>query len=274
MLKSFVIFFLGLVCIYVALAGGIFYFQKRLIHVPFSSYSETPADRGLEFETLKLEHQSDKALLNAWYLEQPELDKTVLLFGGNAGNMSYMLETIEFFYGLGYSVFIYDYRTFGSSTGKLTERAMYDDAEIAWRHLTETKKIPPDRIVLFGRSLGGAMASWLASKYSPGALIMESAFTSMMDMASIYYKWLPTNLLVRFRYDNISRISQIQSPTLYIHSPDDELTPYKFSERLFDAMTIEDKSFLTIHGNHAQGYIESGDLYAGGIDDFLKNYLP
>ncbi len=272
MLKIALTFAFGLVCVYILLAVSVFFYQKRLIHIPFTVYMETPEGRGIPFESVVLKQQSDKATLNGWLIEVPNSEFTVLLFGGNAGNMSYMIDTIELFYKLGHSVFIYDYRGYGSSTGKLTESAMYDDVRLVWEYLTETKQVSPNSIIVFGRSLGTAMASWAATEFDPAALIMESGFTSLADMGKIYYRWLPTNFMLRFRYDNLSRISFVRCPTLYIHSPEDELIPYAHAERLYAATTSE-KRFLTISGDHNYGYLNSGETYTRGIEEFLNQYL-
>ena len=270
-MKSLIIFVLGLSSIYVMVAAGAYVFQKHLIHVPFAKYVATPDDRGMPFESVILKQQNDTAKLNGWFVKHPDSKNGVLVLGGNAGNMSYMLDSVELFYKLGYSVFIYDYRGFGASEGILTESAMYDDASLAWNYLTQTRQIAPDNIVIFGRSLGTAVASWIASKFNPAALIMESGFSSLEKLGTIYYKWLPTKYLLKFRYDSLSRISKVKCPTLYIHSTEDELIPYSQSEELYAASTSE-KSLLTISGNHARGYFDSGETYTKGIEDFLKQY--
>ena len=271
MLKSLIIFVLGLSSIYVMVAAGAFVFQKHLIHVPFAKYVATPDDRGMPFESVVLNQHNDNAKLNGWFVKHPDSQYSVLVLGGNAGNMSYMLDTVELFYKLGYSVFTYDYRGFGASEGKLTEPAMYDDASLAWNYLTETKQIAPENIVIFGRSLGTAVASWIANEFNPAALIMESGFTSLENLGAIYYKWLPTKYLLKFRYDSLSRISKVTCPILYIHSTEDELIPYTQSEKLYAASTAE-KTLLAISGNHASGYFDSGETYTNGIENFLNQY--
>ncbi len=272
MLKVLLTFVFGLVCFYILLAAAVYFYQKRLIHVPFTKYVETPIDREIPFEPVVLQPSSENATLNGWLVEVPNSDYTVLLFGGNAGNMSYMIDTIEMFYQLGHTVFVYDYRGYGASKGKLSERAMYNDVRLAWNFLTETRQTSPNNIVLFGRSLGTAMASWAATEFDPAALIMESGFTSLADMGKIYYRWLPTNFMLRFRYDNLSRIPRVRCPTLFIHSPEDELIPYTHAERLYAATTSE-KSFLTISGDHNYGYLNSGETYTTGIEEFLNQYV-
>ena len=194
------------------------------------------------------------------------------MFSGNAGNISYMLDNIEILYRLGFSIFIYDYRTYGNSSGKLTEQAMYSDAELGWFYLTETRDIARENIVVYGRSLGAAVASSVAERFQPAGLIMESAFTSMHAMARAIYPWLPTKNLLRWHYDNLDRISRVNTPVLFIHSPDDELVPYSHSKQLYGA-TRSPKVLLTISGGHIHGFSESGDTYIDGIRSFVDSFV-
>ncbi len=269
MTKNLLLLIIGLASVYVVISAFLFIYQKHLIHVPFTEWTGTPKDKGLTYEDVVLTNSKDHAELHGWFIPHQQSKYTFMLFSGNAGNMSYMLDTFKMFHELGYSIFIYDYRGYGKSRGKLTESAMYSDANLAWTYLTETRNIPAEQIIVFGRSMGAAMATWLATAHKPAALIMESSFTSLVDMGRIYYKWLPTKYLLRWQYDNLSRISTIQSPTLFIHSPDDELIPYLHSERLFEAATAR-KEFLTISGDHMEGFVESGDVYISGISDFIN----
>ncbi len=262
---------LGTIFVYVLICLFMFFSQKNLIHIPYEDFTGTPLDHGMNYEEIYLDAE-DGARLHAWYIPHPEADYTFWIFSGNAGNKSYMLDSIGLIYNLGYSVFIYDYRGFGPSRGKMTEQTMYQDTELGWQYLTRKREIPPGRIVLHGRSLGTAMASWIAEKTKPAALILESGFTSISDMAKIHYRWLPIDLLLQWQYDNLNRIGNIQSPVLFIHSPDDGLTPYSHSQKLFDTVRTS-KRFLTIFGNHYDGFIESGDVYTEGIVKFLQDMV-
>ncbi len=270
-MKFLVFTIIGALAFYLLICLFMFFSQKSLIHIPYAQFIGTPIDHGMQYEEVYLD-TDDSARLHAWYIPHPKAEFTFWIFSGNAGNKSYMLDSIKMIYDLGFSVFIFDYREFGPSTGKLTEQAMYRDSEICWQYLTQSRGISADRIVLHGRSLGTAMASWIAAKTKPAALIMESGFTSMSDMAKHYYKWLPIDWLLRWQYDNLGRIASITSPILYIHSPADELTPYHHSQQLF-AATAGDKEFLTISGNHEDGFVESADVYTDGIVQFMGRFL-
>ncbi len=246
-----------------------FFFQKNLIHIPYKQLTSNPLELSMTFEEVVLT-TPDQASLHAWYIPHPEAQYTFWIFSGNAGNKSYMLDTIRLIHDLGYSVFIYDYRTYGPSTGRLTEWNMYQDTAVVWNYLTEVKHTPPEHIILHGRSLGTAMATWVATQTSPAAVILESGFTSMTEMAQNLYGWLPIRLLLQWNYDNLGRIRNISTPILIIHSPDDEIVPFSYAQRLYDA-AVSKKQFLKISGNHLEGYMENRDKYASGIKNFISN---
>ena len=270
MLKNLFIFASGLAVIFAGSAALIFFLQKNLIHNPYPKLIGTPADRGLMYEDVLLTVQNGEAELHGWFIPNEQARFTILYFCGNAGNMSYHLDTLSILHSIGLSIFIYDFRGFGRSKGRLTERAMYDDAQSALEYLVQTRSIPSSQIVVFGRSLGSAMASWIASKHQLAATIMESSFSSMADMAKIVYPWLPVDLMLRWRYDNFSRIGDIKSPLLLVHSSEDDLVPYAHSEKLYEAAT-EPKQLLTITGDHIEGFSDSGDIYINGLSAFLDS---
>ncbi len=253
--------------IYVAICVFMLFFQKHLIHIPYEQLVGDPLSKGMEFEDLYLT-TPDNAQLHAWYIPNSNSDYTFWIFSGNAGNKSYMLDAVQLIYDLGYSVFIYDYRGYGPSKGKLTEQTQYEDAEFLWKYLTQTRNIPPNQIVLHGRSLGTAMASWVATNAEPAALILESGFTSVTDMSKHIYGWLPIDLILRWKYDNLERITQYSGPTLLIHSTDDEIVPYQHSVRLFEAAPGT-KQILELSGTHLEGYMDNKEIYTDGIARFI-----
>ena len=128
----------------------------------------------------------------------------MLLFcHGNAGNISHRLESVEVFHRLGLSVLLFDYRGYGQSTGRPSENGLYRDGEAAWRYLRQTRRVDSLDVILYGRSLGGAVATYLAAQHRSGALIVESAFTSVPDVAARHYPYLPVRALARTRFDNL-----------------------------------------------------------------------
>jgi uncharacterized protein len=179
---------------------------------------------------------------------------------------------LRIFHDLGLSVLIFDYRGYGRSEGRPSEQGTYLDAEAAWVHLTVDREINPGNIVLFGRSLGGAVAARQAAVDTPAALILESVFTSVPDLAARYYRFIPVRLLSRFRYDTLAAVRKVSCPVLVIHSPNDEIIPYENGRRLYEAAG-EPKSFLALRGSHNEGFLASGSQYVNGLEAFISS-LP
>ena len=165
------------------LLNGVMYLQQpRMIFFPWSTLDATPTDWGLAYDDVTLETK-DGVALHGWYIPHPEARRTVLFLHGNAGNISHRRESIEIFYRLGNNVLIIDYRGYGQSAGSPSEAGLYLDATAAWHHLTVTRGADPANVIIFGRSLGGAVAAQLASQVSAGGVICESSFSSARDFA-------------------------------------------------------------------------------------------
>ena len=259
-----------LVSVWVLLSLLLYIFQPRFIYFPQSKIDFTPDMAGLSFEDIYFKTEDD-VLLNGWFIPVDDARKTLLFFHGNGGNISHRLESLKIFHEMGLSVFIIDYRGYGQSQGTTSEQGTYRDAEAAWQFLTETRGISDEDIIIFGRSMGGAVAIWLAGKHTPNLLILESAFTSVADMAKHYYPYLPTHLLVRIKYASIDRIEYIHCPILISHSQTDEIVPYKYGRELFEKARAP-KSFLELKGGHNDGFIISGRSYIDGIENFINAY--
>jgi len=205
--------------------------------------------------------------------EVPENSKGVILFcHGNAGNISQRIDSLEIFRQLGFSTFIFDYRGYGKSEGKPSEIGTYLDAEGAWDYLVREKKVKPEEIIVFGRSLGGGVASYLTQKYHPRALIIESSFTSIADMARAIFPRLPLKLLLRFKYNTRERLRDIYCPVLIIHSPDDRTIPFICGKALYNTANSP-KKFLQLKGDHLYGFIKWKRKYIKGLREFFAE-LP
>ncbi len=214
----------------------------------------------------------DGVRLSAWFVPAPNARGVILFFHGNGGNVSHYAHDLAIFRKLGFSGFSVDYRGYGKSEGTPSETGTYLDAEAAWRHIVNRMGVPPDRIVIFGRSLGGSIAAWLAHKHTPRLLVLESAFTSMRAEAAALYPWLPARLLVGDMYDTETYVQDVRCPVLVIHSPDDEIVPYAHGLRLFE-VAHDPKRFLQIRGRHNSGFFESLRTYEEGLDAFFTEYL-
>lgn len=244
--------------------GSMVYYPE----MPSRELAVTPDLIGLSFESVYFTTQ-DHEKLHGWSVPAPKERGTVLFFHGNAGNISHRLETIQILNDLHLSVFIFDYRGYGISSGKPSEQGTYADALAALQYVTRTLRLNPNQMIYFGRSLGGAIAAQLAAEHPPKALILESTFTSAPDMASHILPIFPLRWLTRFSYNTLSHIKSIHCPLLVIHSPDDEIIPFQFGRRLYESAN-EPKYFLTIHGSHNEGYLQSRQTYTKGLKHFLS----
>ena len=248
----------------------VFLFQSHLVFFPGTGREVvvTPQSYGLGFEAVGI-RTADGETLQAWWVPAEDARGVVLFFHGNAGNISHRLESILQFHHLGLNVFIFDYRGYGESEGAPTEAGTYRDAEAAWRYLVEARGLAPERIIYFGRSLGAAIAGWLATQHPPRALIVESAFTSVPDFGAEIYPWLPVRLLARLRYPTREYLQSVKVPVLVIHSRDDEIVPFRHGESVHDAAKAP-KEFLEIRGGHNDGFLVSGAQYTRHLDALLR----
>ncbi|MGI9305509.1 MAG: alpha/beta hydrolase [Gammaproteobacteria bacterium] len=258
---------------YAALLVFVFFFQARLLYLPdmpSRGLTATPADIGLDFEPVSITTH-DGETLSAWYVPARQPRGTLLFFHGNAGNISHRLESISIFHRLRLNVLIVDYRGYGASTGAPSEQGTYNDALASWRYLIDTRGADPQDIVVFGRSLGGAVAVRLAGQVDPRTVILESTFTSVADAAAKHYPWLPVRYITRYRYDSLAAVASIRCPVMIVHSEDDEIIPFTHGERLFAAITSP-KEFLRLRGGHNDGFVAAGDAYTSALDAFLTAY--
>lgn len=266
---------LGSVAIaYVCVLALVFVFQSRLVYYPEfgREMAITPRAYGLAFEPVEVETE-DGERLYAWWVPAERPRGTVLIFPGNAGNISHRIDYLQMFHRLGYSTFIADYRGYGRSTGSPSEEGTYRDAIASWRHLTEQRDVRPGDIVLFGESLGGAVASWLAARHPPRALVLSSTFTSATDLGAQIYWFLPVRLISRIGYDNLSSLKKIRVPVLIAHSRDDEIVPFTHGQRLF-AAAGEPRQFLEMRGGHNSGFIFAREEWVSALAGFLQRHAP
>ena len=270
-MHSFGAILIAVAASYLALLGLLYAFQGQLVYFPMREIVATPRDRGLDFEDVYLETE-DGVRLHGWFVPAAPERAVLLYFHGNAGNLSYRVERTKVFHDLGLSVLALDYRGYGRSAGRPSEEGTYRDARAAWRYLAETRRIAPDRIVLFGRSLGAAVAAQLAVEVAPRALILDSAFTSAVDLGAAVYPWLPVRLLARYRYPTLENLKQVNRPVLIVHSRNDEIVPFRHGEALYAAANPP-KVFLEIAGGHNDDFFVRDRRYADGLDAFLAEVL-
>ena len=257
--------------VYLVICLLLFLFQRYLIYFPDKNIVLTPEHIGLSYEDITLT-TSDQESIHAWWIPADTSGPVLLFCHGNAGNISHRLESIQIFHALGLNVIIFDYRGFGRSSGTPDEKGTYQDAESVWNYIIDMKRFQSEQIVVFGRSLGTGIASWLARQHQPGALILESSYTSLPDLGARIYPYFPVRLLARHHYPTIEHLSHITCPVLFIHSPDDEIMPFALGKENF-RQANEPKQFLEIQGSHNDGFIVSGQVYRQQIRTFLTAYL-
>ncbi|MCH9027145.1 MAG: alpha/beta hydrolase [Proteobacteria bacterium] len=274
-MRDFLTLLIAAASFYVLLALMLFFFQDRMVflsNMPGRALTATPKDAGFDYEDVTLE-TSDGLKLHGWYVPAAQARGVILFLHGNAGNISHRLDSIAIFRELGLDTLIIDYRGYGQSQGKPSEQGTYLDAEAAWHHLVNDRGVAADRIIVFGRSLGGAVAAWLANQHTPAALMIESSFSSALDMARKLYPFMPVRLITRLEYPVSLYVSQLQCPLLVIHSRDDEIIPFTMAEAIYDS-AMEPKSLLEIWGDHNNGFLLSRDRYLSGINEFVQKNLP
>lgn len=255
---------------YLALVLCVYLFQSRLLYLPNiggHGLSATPADIGLAFEEVRFSTR-DGVSLHGWFIPAPRAQGVLLHCHGNGGNISHRLDSIRLVHDLGLSVFIFDYRGYGLSAGRPTEEGTYRDAAAAWQYLREARGFREQDIVVYGQSLGAAIAAHVARDRRAAALILESPFTSIADVASHHYWFLPVRWLTRFKYPTAEYVRDVHAPTLVIHSAQDEITPFEHGRAVFEQANAP-KTFLEISGDHNAGFLLSGARYTNGLRAFI-----
>lgn len=277
--------------LWLGLAAYLYFGQDRMVFLPSHANAGNPADAGLEHEEVWLSTETGTKI-HAWWLPHPQARATLLFCHGNAGNITHRLESLRIFHRLRLNVLIFDYSGYGRSTGRPSEGQTYADARAAWEHLVHEREIPSGDILIFGRPLGGGVASWVASwvmsgeasgvtsggasrvatadqPQNPLGLILESTFISVPEVAAQMYPYLPIRKLARHVFPSLRRARTLGLPALVIHSPEDDVIPYNHGRALY-ATLPGPKSFLKISGNHNTGFLFSEPDYSRGIDNWLR----
>ena len=214
---------------------------------------------------------SDGVALHGWYFSSNRSNPTLLWFHGNAGNITHRLENIEMMKRLNIDIFIFDYRGYGKSEGKPDEKGIYLDSQAAYDWLVKLKKIMPENIILFGRSLGGICAIEVASKNPAAGIILESVFPSASKMATKMFPILPLSWAIKSKFDAIGKVPNLKLPKLFLHGTHDEVVPYKLGRELFSAAATP-KIFYDIKGaGHNDTFLVGGADYFNAISHFIKN---
>lgn len=265
---------LDAVLIYVGVALLLMYFENWLLYHPSPAEDWMPPPPALHVQDFEFP-SADGTPIHAWWCPPANWAPSqgaVLYCHGNAGNLSHRGDVaLPWQTVLHQAVLLFDYPGFGRSGGKPSEAGCYAAADAAYSWLVNVQKVPADRILLIGTSLGGGVAVDLASRQPHRALVLISTFTSIPDMAQRIYFWLPTRLLVRNRFDNLAKIRQCTCPVFVAHGTADGLIPIAQSERLFEAAP-QPKAFLRMVDHmHDESFTSE---FFDGVDEFLQAYAP
>lgn len=249
------------------------FFEWHNVFKPTRKLTTTPKDAGLDYEDIDFVADDGK-LLHGWWIPHPAATGTLLYCHGNAENLSGRVDLCADLHRLPVNIFIFDYRGYGRSRGIPTERGLYRDARAAYevvRARHDDSETPP--VILYGASLGGAVAMQLALEKHIRGLVIECSFTSVQDMGRSLYPWLPVALITRMRFDSLSKIGQVAAPLLISHSLEDQLIPYEMGQRLFQAARGE-KTFVRLNGGHDEAGWNDTPAYWTELEKFVRHCLP
>ena len=243
-------------------------FVESQIFFPEKEYYASPKQFGLVFEDVWLT-TSDGTTLHGWYLPAPGSRHLILFCHGNAGNISHRLDNLARLNQAGLAVFIFDYRGYGQSQGSPSEKGMYLDAEAAYDWAAQKAAEQGGKVVIFGRSLGGVAAVYLATERRPAGLILESTFTNLGDMAGTLIpipgmkKWLGG------RFNSLGRAPRVSAPVLMLHGDVDNVVPIALGRELFQALP-QPKAFVLLKGaGHNDTYLVAGPEYFQRLSKFV-----
>ncbi|MGK7929592.1 MAG: alpha/beta hydrolase [Spirulina sp.] len=247
----------SLLFIYICFALYVFFFADRMIFLP------PPASYTDDENIIKLS-AANREKFSAIYLDNPNARYTLLYSHGNAEDLGQIRPLLEFFQAVGFNVFAYDYRGYGTSEGKASEHNTYEEIEIAYTYLTEEIGIAPDRIILFGRSVGGGPTMNLAVRKPIGGVILESSFTQAFRVV------VPFPLLPFDKFRNLDKIKKLNVPVLIVHGTEDRQVPFTHGQKLFAAAPEPKLSFWVEDASHNDLFWVAGGHYAEKLQEFEK----
>ena len=266
-MKHLYLFLSSIIIVYLIVLVFIYLYQRNLLYHPSeNNYQEDKAQ--FSYEEIKIDVNKE-IQLKSWLIRKDfKKFKTLLIFHGNAGDLSNRIYKLNELNKLDINILLISWRGFSGNKGSPTEKNLYEDAEAAIKWLNE-KKIKNDKIILYGESLGTGVAVEMGKRYSFNSLILESPFTSIENSAKIYYPYLPVKLLLKDRYDSISKIKMIKSPILVMHGKKDDVVPFNMGQKLFEEANQPKHSYFTTTDDHM---MEFNYKLLNEIKNFIEQY--
>lgn len=216
----------------------------------------------------------ESVTLFGWFVDAGPTKPVLLWCHGNAGNVSHRLGNIRDLYYRGVSVLIFDYRGYGRSTGSPSERGMYQDALASYDYLIRERRIPPDRVILFGRSLGSGVAGEIAINRPAAGLIVEGAFPSIQSMSDYHYFGLPARWFMDLEFNLLNKVAHLQQPLLVIHGEKDSIVPVDLGRQVFDAAPEPKRWYVVPGADHNDVPFVGGEPYYREMLNFIRSITP
>lgn len=253
---------------YTLLLGMMYLFQDKLIFLPSSKLLVTPGNTGLQADDVRI-NTDDGEQLHGWFFPNKESEYVVVLSHGNAGNISGRIDIAKLLSEIGVSVLLYDYRGYGQSSGKPSEEGLYTDVESVVSFLKTEKGYSERQMIMYGRSMGGAVASYAATKFDVSGLVLDSAFKNLKALVRELYPFVPASL-ARYELPTEKFISEIQNiPVMIMHSPKDSIVDFSHGRHLFE-IANEPKRFVELRGGHNENFHVSTDIHSREWREFLQ----
>jgi pimeloyl-ACP methyl ester carboxylesterase len=245
----------------------LFFRQRRIVFRPGRELAANPGDFGLSYEKVELT-LANGTPVHGWGVFVPSATRLVIWLTGSVGNIAHDLSALAVLVPAGASVLMVDYPGFGESEGAPSERGCYATAEAAWEYARAERGFRSEDIVVFGRSLGGAVAAWLAARHDCGGLVILGGLTSVPDIAARRYWWLPARYFCYIRFNTLKYVRKVRCPVLVLHSEADEVIPMEHGLRIYRAARAP-KRFLALSGGHYGADWQAAPELAGELSQLL-----
>ena len=259
-------FIISIIAIYLVLLIFLYFYQGKLLYHPnVNNYAE--GDKLASKISKVTIVTSDHHNLISWFYKKDISKKTILFFHGNAGSLENRIFKLNHFKNLDVNFLIIAWRGFNGNSGKPTEKGLYDDARSAMRWL-ESIGIKEEKVILYGESLGTAVAIEIGQNKNFNGMILESPFTSMVEMGKKYYSFFPVGLLLKDRYESINKIKNINFPVLVMHGKKDRIVPFKMGKKIYDYANSPKSYYFSEYDDHMMDYNE---LLVSKLKSFIES---